>query len=143
MIEAIMNSIQAISTIVILIINIALLLYNIIKSVIGKKKNSQLFISENEVDKSEVVENVVDIIKRIIPQAIIQAEKSGIKGSENKKLLALSQILLSCNAENFDYKANAELIDECLEDLIEFSKVVNAKKESDENDKSSNTIINV
>lgn len=123
------ENLKTIVTLVILGINVLLLIFNVICAIVKKAKN----VDNNEEElKSENATNLIEVIRNFIPQAIEQAEKSGIVGGENKKLLALSQILLNCNEVNFDYKTNASLINDCLEELIEFSKKVNSRKEGEQ-----------
>ena len=83
---------------------------------------------KNTVERSN---KIITLISEIIPQAITFAEKNGNSG-DNKKILALSKILLDCAKSKIDYEEQAENIDITIEKLIEFSKEVNAVKVSRE-----------
>lgn len=74
---------------------------------------------------------IITLISEIIPKAITFAEKNGTTG-ENKKLLALSKILLDCASSKINYEEQADNIDITIEKLIDFSKEVNAVKVSKE-----------
>ena len=98
---------------------------SIISIVIAKfKKNSELESYKSKVGRTE---KIVSLIGEIIPQAMIFAENNGV-GGENKKLLALSKIMVQCFGNNIDYAENNEVIDDAIEKLISFSKSVNADK---------------
>lgn len=64
-----------------------------------------------------------------IPIAIEESEKSGLSNGPAKKVYALSLIMLKCSEKGVDYQENANIIAEKIENLISFSKEVNAKKE--------------
>lgn len=102
---------------------------SIISIIIARVKNkNKLENYKSEVDRSE---QVISLISTIIPQAVEYAEKNGTGGS-NKKLLALSKILVDCMNNGVDYTGASQTIDDTIEKLIEFSKEVNvvtAKKE--------------
>lgn len=124
---------QLIITVVIIIINLIILIVNFVKAIINKVKRSKgEEVETTEAEDIEAIENsaddIVEIVKTIVPQAMMQAEQAGIVGSDNKKLLALSKVLLDCEAKGIDYKKNAELINDTIENLITFSKNVNANK---------------
>lgn len=78
------------------------------------------------------------LIKDIIPFAIEKAEESHVGNGALKKMLALSDILLSCQDANIDYGKYKTFIEEQLETLISFSKGVNKR----EKDQESGVIIN-
>ena len=98
---------------------------SIISIVIAKfKKNSELESYKSKVGRTE---KIISLIGEIIPQAMIFAENNGV-GGENKKLLALSKIMVQCFGNNINYAENNEVIDDAIEKLISFSKSVNADK---------------
>ena len=98
---------------------------SIISIVIAKfKKNTELESYKSKVGRTE---KIISLIGEIIPQAMIFAENNGV-GGENKKLLALSKIMVNCFGNNIDYAENNEVIDDAIEKLISFSKSVNADK---------------
>ena len=96
---------------------------SVISIVVSKfKSKSKLEDYKSETDRSK---KIVSLISEIIPQAMTFAEKSGNNG-ENKKLLALSKILVDCMKDGIDYTGLSDNIDETIERLIKFSKDVNA-----------------
>ena len=64
----------------------------------------------------------------IIPTAIKMAEKSGVAGAGLKKLVAVSQVMQLCSEQHIKYEEYAELVSSKIEELIDFSKEVNASK---------------
>ena len=102
---------------------------SIVSIIIARVKNkNKLENYKSEVDRSE---QVINLISTIIPKAIEFAESNG-QGGSNKKLLALSKILVDCMNEGIDYTGASTTIDDTIEKLIAFSKEVNvvtAKKE--------------
>lgn len=122
---------ELIIAMVIIVINFVVLLINGIKLIVNRfKRKKNIAVATTEEEDVESVKTsaaqVVSLVESVIPQAMAQVEKSGITGSDNKKLLALSKVLLECEKEGIDYKKNASLIDDTIERLIDFSKVVNA-----------------
>ena len=96
---------------------------SVISIVVSKfKSKSKLEDYKSETDRSK---KIVSLISEIIPQAMTFAEKSGNNG-ENKKLLALSKILVDCMKGGIDYTGLSDNIDDTIERLIKFSKEVNA-----------------
>lgn len=79
---------------------------------------------KNTVERSN---KIITLISEIIPKAMIYGEKNATVG-ENKKILALSKILLDCTANGINYEEKANDIDELIEKLVEFSKEVNCVK---------------
>lgn len=95
---------------------------SIISILVSKFKNKNKL--EEYKSKAERAKKVVELVSEIIPKAVSTAEKTGTMGN-NKKLIALSQILIECMNNNIDYSSVAENIDKTIEDLIKFSKEVN------------------
>ena len=96
---------------------------SVISIVVSKfKSKSKLEDYKSETDRSK---KIVSLISEIIPQAMTFAEKSGNNG-ENKKLLALSKILVDCMKGGIDYTGLSDNIDDTIERLIKFSKEVNS-----------------
>lgn len=69
------------------------------------------------------------LINEIIPLAIKKAEDMKLIDGPTKKLLAMSEILLNCNENGIDFELHKEFISEQIENLIEFSKTINKRKE--------------
>jgi len=102
----------------------ALSIISTVISIIVSKIKGKTTLEEykSETDRSK---KVISLISTIIPQAMTFAEKSGNNG-DNKKLLALSKILIDCMNNDIDYKGVSDNIDDTIEQLIAFSKEVNA-----------------
>ena len=84
-----------------------------------------IFSKSKNKSTTERTKKLITLISEIVPKAITYAEKNGNSG-ENKKVLALSKILLDCTSNKIDYEEQATAIDETIENLITFSKEVNA-----------------
>ena len=98
---------------------------SVVSIIIARVKNkTKLEDYKSETDRSK---KVISLISEIIPQAMTFAEKNGNNGA-NKKLLALSKILIDCMNQGIDYTGVADNIDTTIEKLIEFSKEVNTVK---------------
>lgn len=97
----------------------------VISIIVSKVKNKTKL--EDYKSKADRGQKVISLISEIIPQAMTFAEKSGNSG-ENKKLLALSKILIDCMNNGIDYSGVSENIDDTIEKLISFSKEVNTVK---------------
>lgn len=111
-----------ISTIISIIVFALSVISSVISIIISKfKQKSNLEECKSNIKRSE---EIVEIIRTIVPQAVMMAE-TNITGSQNKKLLAISKIMVECASKNINYNENAELIDTCIEALIAFSKEVN------------------
>lgn len=94
----------------------------ILSVIISKTKSkSKLEDYKSETDRSK---KTISLISEIIPSAIKFAEKSGNNGV-NKKLLALSKILIECMNSGIDYTGLSDTIDETIEKFVAFSKEVN------------------
>ena len=118
---------------------IVVTIVNIFTKIFSKKKHNKSE-AENENEKesqteygtngpsSELDSPMLKLVKNIIPNAMELAEQSGVIGPSLKRLIALSNINLACNQEGIDYTANLDFIIKTVEDLISFSKCVNAKK---------------
>lgn len=104
-------------------------------------KFKKISIKDEQVEeikelKSEIStsEKLVDVIRKIIPNAIKVAEASGIADGTVKKMIALSNILLECNNNDFDYKANSETINQVIEEFIDLTKKVNSFRTEEQKD---------
>lgn len=108
------------------IISVAVFALSVVSSIISiiiarVKNKNKLENYKSEVDRNE---QIISLISTIIPQAIKFAEVNG-NGGSNKKLLALSKILVDCMNNGIDYTGASTTIDDTIEKLIEFSKEVN------------------
>lgn len=97
-----------------------------------KKHQKRLAIEDENEDLQEKLEDknaVYKLVNEIIPLAIKKAEEMPLIDGPTKKLLAMSEILLSCNADGIDFEMYKDFISEQIEALIEFSKTINKRKE--------------
>lgn len=117
-----------------LIFALVMFLYALVSFIIGRIKahNRKLTAEEENEELQEKLEDknaVYKLVNEIIPLAIKKAEEMPLIDGQTKKLLALSEILLSCNADGIDFEAYKDFISEQIEALIEFSKTINKRKE--------------
>lgn len=93
-----------------------------------KRVNAEEKAEELE-DKLQDEKDVFKLVNEIIPLAIKKAEEMPLIDGPTKKLLAMSEILLSCNSDGIDFEAYKDFISEQIEALITFSKTINKRKE--------------
>lgn len=72
-------------------------------------------------------QNIIELIKNLIPKAIRVAEESGGSGSI-KKLIAISGIVVECAKLGIDYNSYASFIDKELEEQVKLTNEVNVQK---------------
>lgn len=96
---------------------------SVISILVSKFKNKSKL--EEYKSGAERSKKVIELISEIIPKAVAMAEKTGANG-QNKKLIAMSQILIDCMNNGVDYSGVSNSIDETIEKLITFSKEVNS-----------------
>lgn len=97
-----------------------------------KQKNKRVNAEEKVEELADELQDEKDVFKlvnEIIPLAIKKAEEMPFIDGPTKKLLAMSEILLSCNSDGIDFEAYKDFISEQIEALIEFSKTINKRKE--------------
>lgn len=97
-----------------------------------KKKHRSVNAEVKAVELADELEDEKDVFKlvnEIIPLAIKKAEEMPFISGPTKKLLAMSEILLNCNANGIDFETYKDFISEQIEALIEFSKTINKRKE--------------
>ena len=85
--------------------------------------------AEELENKLEDEKDVFKLVNEIIPLAIKKAEETPLINGATKKLLAMSEILLNCEANNISFAQYKDFISEQIEALIEFSKTINKRKE--------------
>ena len=108
--------------------SVFMFIFKSFKQKVKKKK----YEDENEdlQEKLEDSQATFKLINEIIPLAIKKAEDVPLIDGQTKKLLAISEVLLSCNNENIDFDSYKDFINEQIENLIAFSKTIN-KREKD------------
>lgn len=117
-----------------LVVSLIIFLFTATCFVIGKIKKKHKRIeaedkAEELTDKLEEEQHLFKLVNEIIPIAIKKAEETPLINGPTKKLLALSEILLNCNASGIDFEAYKDFISEQIENLICFSKTINKRKD--------------
>lgn len=95
-----------------------------------KKKHRRVEAEEdNEKLKEELAEEEAryKLVNELLPLAISKVEAIPLINGSTKKMLALSEVLLSCNALNIPFEKFKDFINDQLENLINFTKVVNKR----------------
>ena len=116
------------------IISLVIFLFTATCFVIGKLKQKHKRVEaeeKNEELKNELQDekDMFKLINEIIPLAMKKAEETPLISNKTKKLLAMSEILLSCEASNISFATYKDFISEQIENLILFSKTINKRKE--------------
>ena len=100
--------------------------------VINKIKQKHKRITAEE--KAEELEGELNeeqakfkLLNEILPLAIVEAEKTPLINGVTKKMLALSHALLSCNTLGINFEHFKDFINEQIENLIKFTKVINPR----------------
>ena len=94
-----------------------------------QKQKKKIYEDENEdlQEKLDDSQATFKLINEIIPLAIKKAEEVPLIDGPTKKLLAISEVLLSCNNSNIDFDMYKDFINEQIENLIAFSKTINKR----------------
>lgn len=116
------------------LLSLLVFIFTAVLFVINKIKAKHKRVSAEE--KAEELEEQLEdkdatfkLVNEIIPLAIKKAEDTPLIDGQTKKLLALSEILLNCNSQCIDFELYKDFISEQIENLIEFSKEINKRKE--------------
>lgn len=117
-----------------LVVSLVIFLFTATCFVIGKIKKKHTRVeaeqkAEELESKLEDEEDVFKLVNEIIPLAMKKAEETPLISGATKKLLAMSEILLGCEANNISFAQYKDFISEQIEALIEFSKTINKRKE--------------
>ena len=100
---------------------------NVFNGLLGENNPEEK--AEELENKLESEKDVFKLVNEIIPLAIKKAEETPLISGATKKLLAMSEILLNCEANNISFAKYQDFISEQIEALIEFSKTINKRKE--------------
>ena len=95
-----------------------------------KKKHKRVEAEEdNEKLKKEIAEEEAryKLVNELLPLAISKVEAIPYINGPTKKMLALSEVLLSCNTLNIPFEKFKDFIVDRLENLIDFTKAVNKR----------------
>lgn len=96
----------------------------IITFISAKKKGGNIDNLKSGLEDSK---NIIELVKDLIPKAIMEAEKSGAT-SAVKKLIAVSLIVIECAKRSISYDNYAKFIDEELEKQVKLTNEVNVNK---------------
>lgn len=115
------------------ILSLCIFLFTATCFVINKvKQKNKRINAEEEVeeltDELREEKSTIKLLTEIIPVAIKKVEAIPLIDGATKKMLALSEILLNCNENNINFEDYKTFINEQIEALIDFSKVVNKRK---------------
>ena len=129
-----MELLKSIIALASLILSCFVLLYTFIRGLVNaiKKKKAKADVEEENDFLREKVEDeqaTFKLVNEIIPLAIKKAEETPLIDGPTKKLLAMSEILLTCNEDGIDFEMYKDFISEQIEALITFSKTINKRKE--------------
>lgn len=127
LIEQIIRYASVIISLIVFVFSVVMFIFNSIK-----KHHKRLAIEDENEDLQEKLEDqsaVYKLVNEIIPLAIKKAEEMPLIDGPTKKLLAMSEILLTCNADGIDFEMYKDFISEQIENLITFSKTINKRKE--------------
>jgi Ca2+/Na+ antiporter len=90
-------------------------------------------------DKAEALQEELDdeqarfkLLNELLPLAISKAEATPLINGMTKKMLAMSEILLNCNALKIPFEKFKDFISEQVDNLIDFTKVINAREKDKE-----------
>lgn len=72
------------------------------------------------------------LLNELLPLAISKAEATPLINGMTKKMLAKSEILLNCNALKIPFEKFKDFISEQIDNLIDFTKVINAREKDKE-----------
>ena len=127
LLEQIFKYVSAVLSLIVFLFTTTMFIVNKIKA---KRKNVKAEEKAEELaDELQDEKDVFKLVNEIIPLAIKKAEEMPFIDGPTKKLLAMSEILLSCNSDGIDFEAYKDFISEQIEALIEFSKTINKRKE--------------
>lgn len=72
------------------------------------------------------------LLNELLPLAISKAEATPLINGMTKKMLAMSEILLNCNALKIPFEKFKDFISEQIDNLINFTKVINPREKDKE-----------
>ena len=115
-----------------MVLSLLVFLFTAFMFVINKCKQKRKRLTAEE--HAEELEEALDeenakfrLLNEILPLAIAQAEATPLVDGKTKKVLALSQALLSCNTLGINFEHFKDFINEQIENLISFTKVINPR----------------
>ena len=124
--------IKIITIIIILVWTILQFLLWVITKIVKRRKEQ---INElNDETKENINDDIsfLEVVEKIIPEAIKFAENCGIMTGEAKKLLATSKIMTEMATKGIDYNSHAAEISKDIDNLVDMSKSVNVKNNANQ-----------
>ena len=114
------------------ILSLCVFLFTASMFVINKvKQKHKRITAEEQAEALEAELNEEEakfkLLNEILPLAICEAEKTPLVNGVTKKMLALSHALLSCNTLGINFEYFKDFINEQIENLIKFTKVINPR----------------
>lgn len=118
---------RLIVTIVILVWTTLQFLLWIVTKINKRRKAQKSALTDEEKENIEDDVSFLEIVEKVIPQAIKFAENCGIMSGDAKKLLATSKIMTEMITKGMDYNSHAAEISKVIDDFVDMSKNVNVK----------------
>lgn len=122
------------------ILALIVFLFTAIMFIIGRIKQKRKKVTAE--DKAEELQEELSdeqarfkLLNELLPIAIAKAEATPLVSGPTKKLLAMSELLLSCSANGIDFERFKDFISEQLENLIHFTKVINPRAKDEVKEK--------
>ena len=130
LLEQIFKYLSAILSLLVFLFTATMFIVNKIK----QKHKKATFEDEKEAlqEALEDEEARFKLLNELIPLAISKAEATPLINSMTKKMLAMSEILLNCNALKIPFEKFKDFISEQIDNLINFTKVINPREKDKE-----------
>ena len=119
--------IKIITIIVILVWTILQFLLWVITKIVKRRKEQLKEITDETKENINDDISFLEVVEKIIPEAIKFAENCGIMTGEAKKLLATSKVMTEMAIKGIDYNSHAAEISKDIDNLVDMSKSVNVK----------------
>ena len=124
--------IKIITIIVILVWTISQFLLWVVTKIAKRRKEQLKEITDETKENINDDISFLEVVEKIIPEAIKFAENCGIMTGEAKKLLATSKIMTEMATKGIDYNSHAAEISKDIDNLVDMSKSVNVKNNANQ-----------
>lgn len=124
--------IKIITIIVILVWTILQFLLWVVTKIAKRRKEQLKEITDETKENINDDISFLEVVEKIIPEAIKFAENCGIMTGEAKKLLATSKIMTEMATKGIDYNSHAAEISKDIDNLVDMSKSVNVKNNANQ-----------
>lgn len=124
--------IKIITIIVILVWTILQFLLWVVTKIVKRRKEQLNEINDETKENINDDISFLEVVEKIIPEAIKFAENCGIMTGEAKKLLATSKIMTEMATKGIDYNSHAAEISKDIDNLVDMSKSVNVKNSANQ-----------